>query len=111
VVRVGPPRGAPAPGAFLAPHPGNQFSYHGRDFDRVHIAPFAYPPGWSYRRWAVGAMLPPIFLARDYFYADWMTLGLEPPPPGCEWVRYGPDLLLVDVSTGQVIDVAYDVFY
>jgi hypothetical protein len=26
-------------------------------------------------------------------------------------VRYGPDLLLVDVNTGQVLDVAYGVFY
>jgi hypothetical protein len=26
-------------------------------------------------------------------------------------VRYGPDLLLVTVITGQVADVAYDVFY
>jgi Ni/Co efflux regulator RcnB len=36
---------------------------------------------------------------------------LEPPPPGFQWVRYGPDLLLVNVVTGQVADVAYGVFY
>jgi Ni/Co efflux regulator RcnB len=46
-----------------------------------------------------------------YFFADWARLGLEPPPPGTQWVRYGPDLLLVDVSNGQVIDVAYGVFF
>jgi hypothetical protein len=109
--RIGPPPGPPPAGAFVAPRPGNQFTYHGRAFDRVQIAPFAYPPGWGYRRWVVGATLPPVFLAPDYFYADWAALGLEPPPPGCEWVRYGPDLLLVDVSTGEVVDVAYDVFY
>ena len=48
---------------------------------------------------------------RDYWYADWATLGLAPPEPGFQWVRYGPDLLLVNVTTGQVVDVAYDVFY
>jgi Ni/Co efflux regulator RcnB len=109
------PGGGPPPGAFVHPGPGgppgHQFTYRGHEVERVHINPFIYPPGWGYRRWAVGAALPPLFLARDYWYADWATLGLAPPPPGAEWVRYGPDLLLVDVTTGQVLDVVYDAFY
>jgi Ni/Co efflux regulator RcnB len=36
---------------------------------------------------------------------------LAAPEPGFQWVRYGPDLLLVNVTTGQVVDVAYGVFY
>jgi hypothetical protein len=96
------------------PHPGGpggpQFSFHGRMFNRVHLAPFAYPHGWGYRRWAVGVALPALFLAPAYYYADWATLGLAPPQPGFQWVRYGPDLLLVDVNSGQVVDVAYGVF-
>ena len=79
--------------------------------ERIHIAPFVYPAGWAYRRWAVGAVLPPLFLVRDYWHADWATLGLAPPEPGFQWVRYGPDLLLINVTTGLVVDVAYDVFY
>ena len=71
----------------------------------------AYPSGYAYRRWEAGAVLPPLFLVPDYYYADWATLGLEPPPPGAQWVRYGPDLLLVDVASGQVLDAAYGVFY
>ncbi|HXX51354.1 MAG TPA: RcnB family protein, partial [Xanthobacteraceae bacterium] len=63
--------------------------------------------GWAYRQWAVGAVPPPLFLVRDYWYADWAALGLAPPAPGFQWVRYGPDLLLVNVTTGQVVDVAY----
>jgi Ni/Co efflux regulator RcnB len=90
--------------------PGRQFGYHGHMFNRVHLAPFVYPRGWAYRRWAIGLALPPVFLAPDYYYADWATLGLEPPQPGFQWVRYGPDLLLVDVNTGQVVDAAYGVF-
>jgi Nickel/cobalt transporter regulator len=110
----------PPPGAMAHPmgHPVGgppgavaQFSYRGRMIERVHIHPFIYPPGFAYRRWAVGAALPPVFLARDYWYADWATLGVEPPPPGYQWVRYGPDLILVNVITGQVADVAYGVFY
>ena len=103
------PGGAPA-AAFVKPG-GAQFNFHGHAFNRVHVHPFNYPNGWAYREWAVGAILPPLFLAPDYYYPEWAALGLEPPPPGDEWVRYGPDLLLVDTTTGQVIDVAYGVFY
>ena len=38
-------------------------------------------------------------------------MGLEPPPPGYRWVRYGPDLLLVNVRTRRVADVIYGAFY
>jgi hypothetical protein len=116
----GPPPGGPGfahPGGPAFAHPGGappggpHFSFHGHDFQRVHIHPFIYPNGWAYRQWAVGAVLPPLFLTPDYFYPEWAQLGLEPPPPGAQWVRYGPDLLLVDTTTGQVIDVAYGVFY
>jgi hypothetical protein len=120
----GPVAGPIHPGPAFVPHPGGppgppgmagpagaRFSFHGRDIERVHRDPFVYPPGWAYQRWAVGGLLPPLFLVRDYWYPDWAALGLPPPPPGAEWVRYGPDLLMVDVTSGQVLDVAYDVFY
>ncbi len=112
---VHPGPGGPGPAFAHGPHfppPGSvHFSFHGHDFNRVHVHPFVYPNGWAYREWAVGAILPPLFLAPDYYYPEWAALGLEPPPPGAQWVRYGPDLLLVDVNTGQVLDVAYGVFY
>lgn len=102
--------GVPGGPGFHGPG-GPQFGFRGHSFNRVHGAPFMYPPGFGYRRWEPGLILPPLFLTPDYYYGDWAALGLEPPPPGAQWVRYGPDLLLVDVSTGQVIDVAYGVFY
>jgi Ni/Co efflux regulator RcnB len=72
---------------------------------------FRYPPGFGYRRWSTGAILPPIFLTAPYFYDGFAPLGLGPPPPGYRWVRYGPDLLLVNVVTGRVADVVDGVFY
>jgi len=98
----------PGPGG---PPPGAYFTYRGHNFNRVHISPFIYPHGWAYRRWAVGALLPPLFLAPAYYYGGWAALGLPPPTPGYQWVRYGPDLLLVNVATGQVVEVANGVFY
>jgi len=38
-------------------------------------------------------------------------MGLEPPPRGYRWVRYGPDLLLVNIRTRRVADVIYGAFY
>jgi Ni/Co efflux regulator RcnB len=96
------------PRAVVAPR--GQFVYHGRPFNRVHLAPFVYPRGFAYRRWAVGGVLPAIFLTQAYFYNDWAGLGLPPPDPGFQWVRYGPDLVLVNVSTGQITDVIYGAF-
>ena len=109
----GPRPGGPGPGEFRGPRPGGpgRFLYHGRPFERVHIAPFAYPPGWGYRRWVIGAALPALFLAPAYYYNDWAAVGLQPPQPGFQWVRYGPDLLLVNVTTGQVVDTVYGAFY
>jgi Nickel/cobalt transporter regulator len=115
VAPVGPHVGGPAGphgprlGGPAGPH-GGPIVFRGRQINRVHLAPFAYPAGWGYRRWAVGAILPPLFLAPAYYYSDWATLGLDPPQPGFQWVRYGPDLLLVNVTTGAVVDTVPGVF-
>jgi nickel/cobalt transporter regulator len=101
----------PHPGGMAGPHPGGSLSYHGHPITRVHLAPFVYPAGHAYQRWGVGMALPALFLAPAYFYADWAALGLVAPQPGYQWVRYGPDVLLVDVSTGQVVDAVYGVVY
>ena len=109
------PGGPPRPGEFRGPRPGGppgRFLFHDRPFSPVHIAtPFVYPPGWGYRRWVIGAALPALFLAPAYYYSGWAALGLPPPQPGFQWVRYGPDLLLVNVTTGQVVDTVYGAFY
>lgn len=85
-------------------HPGN---WHGR---AVAGGVYHYPHGYTYHRWVVGRPLPRAFLAPAYFYAGYAALGLIAPPPNYQWVRYGPDLLLVDLSTGNVVDIRYGVF-
>ncbi len=112
----GPVGGAHVVGPVCGPHVvggprGPKFSYHGHMINRVRVAPFVYPAGWGYQRWVIGALLPPLFLAPDYYYADWAVLGVEAPEPGFQWVRYGPDLVLVNVATGEIVDVVYGAFY
>ena len=52
-----------------------------------------------------------MFLSNAYYFNDWNLLGLGPPPYGYVWVRYGPDLLLVDRRSGRIADVIYGAFY
>jgi len=115
---AGPPaRGGPVAhfdgfqGQGVGPHGPARVFYHGRSFSSFRAAPFYYPGGWGYRRWAVGQVLPGLFLTQGYFIGNWAAYGLGPPPPGLQWVRYGPDALLVDVYTGQVVDTVYGVFW
>lgn len=81
-------------------------SYH-----RIRGPIYHYPRGYRYRRWGIGAILPHIFLSNYYYWTDWRALGLLPAPPGYVWVRYGPDLLLVNRYTGRIADVIYGAFY
>lgn len=84
---------------FRAPH-----RFHAR-------RPWIAPRGFVYRRFSLGERVPAVLLAADYFLADYFSYGLTPPPPGYVWVRDGSDAVLVDRYTGEVVQVAYDVFY
>ncbi|WP_246263325.1 RcnB family protein [Caulobacter soli] len=80
-------------------------------FRPIHGPSWRYPPGYRYRRWTIGVVLPSLFLAPSYYYEDYWRMGLEGPPWGYRWVRYGPDLLLVETRTGRIEDVIYGAFY
>ena len=77
---------------------------------RVHAGRYAWPPGHAYGRRAIGYIMPRPFLTSAYYYSGWRALGLAAPLAGHQWVRYGEDLLLVQVATGRVVDVRYGVF-
>ncbi|HEY1935498.1 MAG TPA: RcnB family protein [Acetobacteraceae bacterium] len=106
-----PAAGRPSMVAQPLPPRGNQFWHRGQYYTRIRGPAFRYPPGWAYRRWTIGARLPALFLAPAYFYAGWAALGLAAAPPGYAWVRYGPDILEINLGTGEVEDVIYGVFY
>ena len=74
------------------------------------IGPYRAPRGWVARRWAYGEILPRTFWASQYILADYWLFGLEVPPVGYEWVRYGSDALLIDINTGEVLQTEYGVF-
>ena len=78
---------------------------------RFRAGVFRAPPGWQYRRWAYGESLPRVFWAQPYWITNFWLYDLDRPPLGCEWVRSGPDALLVDTSTGEILEAEYNVFY
>lgn len=104
-----PPPRPPGPG--MRPPDRPSWNWHGGAHRPIAGPAFRYPHGYSYRRWSVGAFLPSLFLSSLYYYDDWRTLGIDRPPPGRRWVRYGSDLLLVNTRTRRVEDVIYGVFY
>jgi len=97
-----PPKPAPRPPR--RPH----FGWNGH---RYRAGLFRYPPGYAYRRWMIGQTLPLLFLSSAYYYDNYLPLGLERPPLGCRWVRYGPDILLVEVHSRRIRGVVRNVFF
>ena len=77
---------------------------------RVRAGVYHHPRGYSYRRWTVGRVLPRAYWSPNYYYRGWAALGLLAPPANFQWIRYGPDLLLVNIRTGNVVDIRYGVF-
>jgi len=107
-----PGRPGHRPPHYVRPLPprGHQYWHRGRYYDRIRGPAFVYPRGWHYRQFAIGALFPTLFLNPAYYYADHGALGLEAPAPGYAWVRFGPDLVLVNLRTREVEDVVYGVF-
>lgn len=98
--RPGRPGEAHRPGAGRPPH-----------FKPIHGPGFRYPRGYAYRRWTIGLLIPALFLSSTYYYDNYWNLGVGAPPRGYRWVRYGPDLLLVNIRTRRIADVIRGAFY
>lgn len=110
------PQGRPA--ANNAPRgPSRDFSsarnYH-QNFNasrRFHGPAYVRPSGFYARRWTWGMTLPGLFWGRQYWLTDYTIYDLPPPPFGAIWVRVGDDALLIDQTSGTIIEVDYGVFY
>lgn len=77
---------------------------------RFRAPAYRRPPGWYSARWSFGQILPSLFWSRDY-WLDYRMYDLPPPPYGAVWVRVGDDALMIDDYSGEIITVAYNVFY
>ena len=66
---------------------------------------------YRYNRLSIGLILGSAFYADQYWLSDPWQYRLPPAYPGTQWVRYYDDVLLVDIYSGEVVDVIYDFFY
>ncbi|HEY0312528.1 MAG TPA: RcnB family protein [Allosphingosinicella sp.] len=87
-----------------------RYRYSNRDiFRSPYYAPRGY--GYGYNRLSIGGLLDQIFWGQNYWIGDPYEYRLPPAPYGTQWVRYYNDVVLVDVYTGEVVDVIYDFFW
>ncbi|HEY0149725.1 MAG TPA: RcnB family protein [Allosphingosinicella sp.] len=74
--------------------------------DRRRTARYVSPySGWAYRPLSVGYSLRPAFYGSRYHVTNFGQFGVRQPGRFQRWVRYGDDLLLVNVRNGRVLQV------
>lgn len=62
------------------------------------------------RQWRAGDRLPPDYRAKRHVIAKPAMYHLHRPPRGHQWVRVGPDAVLVVIGTGVVIELSPGLF-
>lgn len=71
------------------------------------------PSGWrsGYQRFGIGVTLSSFLWGQNYWINDPFSYRLPDTWGPYRWVRYYNDALLVDVRSGRVVDVEYDIFW
>lgn len=66
---------------------------------------------YVYRRVSIGFALSPLFYSNRYWINDPWQYRLPPVHGPYRWIRYYDDALLVDIYTGEVVDVIHSFFW
>ncbi len=78
-----------------------------------HRSGFWFAPGWGYYQvdprwygydWEIGAVVP--YELRSYYVSDPEDYGLPPAPYGAAWVFLGDQIVLIDLQSGDIIQIA-----
>lgn len=88
--------------------------YRYRSYNRnLYRAGAYYVPyrDWSYRRVGVGFTLGSLFYSSRYWINDPWRYRLPEVYGPYRWVRYYDDVMLVDMYSGEVVDVIHDFFW
>lgn len=87
-----------------------------QDYRRTHRDDFrrpAYggPRGYRYRPVTVGYRFAPSYYGRNYWVSDWQRYRLSRPGYNQQYIRYGNDVVLVDIHNGRALRVFGGFFY
>jgi hypothetical protein len=86
---------------------------HRTRYNSYYRMPRYYSPyrDWNYRRLSIGFSLWPLFYSERYWINDPWEYRLPDVYGPYRWVRYYDDALLVDVTSGEVVDVIENFFW
>lgn len=87
-----------------------------RDYRKSHRDVFrrgayAGPRGYRYRPVVVGYQFAPGYYSNRYWIGNPATYRLGRPAANQRWVRYGNDVVLVNIRNGRVVQVYRDFFW
>jgi Ni/Co efflux regulator RcnB len=87
-----------------------------RDYRQAHRDEFrrpayAGPRGYRYRPVVVGHRFDRAYYGDRYWVRDYARYRLPAPRAGHRWVRYGNDVVMVDVRSGRVVTVNNGFFW
>lgn len=68
------------------------------------------PRGYAYRPVAAGHRFAPTYYSSRYWVRNYSNYRLPAPRAGHRWVRYGNDVVMVNLRTGRVVTV-YNRFF
>jgi len=85
--------------------------YRNRHRSIFRIGIYYDPFGWNYRRWSIGSHIWPGYYGSRYWLNDPWQYRLPPAYGPYRWVRYWNDALLVNIYTGEVVDVIHGFFW
>ena len=118
------PNTQPPPPTTYRPAPAPQWNTNWRNSSRYNWSNyrrhhhwlfnlgFYYDPfGWGYNPYQIGWRMWPSYFGNNYWLNDPWQYRLPYAPPGTRWIRYYDDAILVDMWSGQVVDVIYDFFW
>lgn len=87
-------------------------NYRSRHHSIYRIGRYYAPyRNYSYTRLSIGFGLSPLFYSSRYWIDDPWYYRLPPVYGPYRWVRYYDDALLVNIYTGEVVDVIYEFFW
>jgi len=89
----------------------NWYGYRNQHSSIFRLGSYYDPFGWGYRSWSIGSYLYPSYYGSSFWLNDPWQYRLPPAYGPYRWVRYWNDALLVNIYTGQVVDVMHGFFW
>ena len=90
----------------------NWFSYRSSHPSYYRLGSYYAPyRNYSYRRLSIGFYLDSLFFSQNYWIEDTQNYRLPDVYGPYRWVRYYDDAVLVDIYTGEVVDVINNFFW